>query len=52
MEASQHTGGALETGTDLGQRGTGRWQRPAISRLNAGSAEDGNNNIADGGQPS
>lgn len=52
MEASQHPSGSSETGVDLAKRGTGPWLRPAVSRLKAGSAEDGNNNIPDGGQPS
>jgi hypothetical protein len=52
MEASQHPSEINETGVDLAKRGTSPWLRPAISRLSAGSAEDGNNNRADGGQPS
>lgn len=52
MEASQHPSESLETGTDLIKRGTGRWVRPAVSRLAAGSAEDGANVIVDGGLPS
>lgn len=52
MEASRIPSESNETGVDLVKRGTGRWLRPAISRLAAGSAEDGNGNRADGGQPS
>ena len=47
MEASQHTGGSLETGTDLGQRGTGQWLRPVMRRLDAGSAEFGGSSSGD-----
>ncbi len=43
MEASQNTGGSLETGNDLAKDGTRAWLRPAICRLDAGSAEIGGN---------
>jgi len=52
MEASEKPRESNGTGVYLVKRGSGRWLRPAVSRLAAGSAEDGNNNHADGGQPS
>ena len=51
MEASEQPN-AIETGIDLAKRGTGRWMRPAVIRLAAGSAEDGFNNNPDNAQPS
>lgn len=50
MAASQNTGQSLGAGVDLAKRG--RWLRPAVSRLSAGSAEDGVDTNPDGGQPS
>jgi hypothetical protein len=52
MKASQHPSETPAAGVGLVKRGTGRWLRPAVSRLAAGSAEDGDNNVADGGIPS
>lgn len=50
MDPSQHPSDSFDN--DAGKRGTGRWLRPAVTRLAAGSAEDGANNVVDGGQPS
>ncbi len=50
MEVSKNPSKFSESGAAPAERG--RWLRPAVSRLAAGSAEDGNNNHADGGQPS
>ena len=52
MEVSQHPSKSLETGSDPVERGAGPWVRPSVSRLAAGSAEDGNNNTPDNAQPS
>lgn len=51
MEASQPQRTALEAG-DSSLNECKMWVRPAVTRLAAGSAEDGANNIPDGGQPS
>jgi hypothetical protein len=52
METSQHPSETFEIGADAAERGSGRWIRPAVSRLAAGSAEDGFNNNPDNAQPS
>lgn len=52
MKASQRPSESFEAGVDLMEIGTGRWVRPAVSRLAAGSAEDGAIDNPDGGQPS
>ena len=51
MEASEQPSG-IEAGIDMTTRGTGRWTRPAVSRLEAGKAEDGANNNPDNAIPS
>jgi hypothetical protein len=52
MEVLQHPSESLETGSGPMKRGAGPWVRPSVSRLAAGSAEDGNNIKPDNAQPS
>jgi hypothetical protein len=53
MKAPQLKSTAFELGSDRSRREAGHeWVRPAVTRLAAGSAEDGNNTQPDGGQPS